>query len=60
MWEKDMITTVFLLFSQNPHKLKDFIYNNGIFILLQLDIFNVCLEQVCPGHHQLRIYELTV
>ena len=33
-----MITTVFLLFSQNLHKLKDFIYNNGIFILLQLDI----------------------
>lgn len=55
-----MITTVFLLFSQNLHKLKDFIYNNGIFILLQLDIFNLCLEQVCPGHHQLRIYELTV
>ena len=54
-----MIITVFLLFSQNLHKLKDFIYNDGIFILLQIDIFNVCLEQVCPGH-QLRIYELTV
>ena len=55
-----MITTVFLLFSQNLHKLKGFMYSNGIFILLQLDIFNVCLEQVCPGHRQLRIYELTV